>query len=200
MADVTPYPEPAVHRFQPEPQRVEGLSRYTHILVPTRLDGRDRGAILHALELGAAHGAVVTILHVQPPDAPSNSLHWLDAIDRLHQSISRMSRRTALGANGSAKSELELYVELMAPAALRERARVELVRVVGDLATETARFAEPVDVDLVVLSLEPWGWGLPILPGHVRTIFQRIRKQVVLVSPDNSPVEAPVPSAIAALA
>src|SRR5690606_18753600 len=89
----------------------ENGSRYKHIVVPTSLSAADRPALQLGLEMAKTHRAQVSVLHVLPTDDHVNSLHWLDAIYRLHQSLNGPGQSAARSDREQAAALIRRRIE-----------------------------------------------------------------------------------------
>ena len=168
---------------EPQPKfKVRERTDIAHILVPLSLNENDRPALTLGLQLAAAHRADITLLHVLPPEETPGSVHWLSAIDNLHQSLSNPTRPKAPTVD-EARAAIQAFFVREAADHLRDSVQVRTECRVGDPASEIVRFAEHESVDMVILATELTTWGLPIWPGLVRSVLGNTRKQVVLVRP-----------------
>lgn len=166
---------------------VRGSGGYSHILIPTNFDPRERSAIRLGLEMAAVHRAKVTVLHVLPGSARSPSVHWLDAIDNLYDALSRSKRRPGENNNLDAieRTRQEIFSfltrEVHRDLACDKKLTVECR--IGDVANEIARYVDDNAVDLVVLCCDLSQERPRSLSQRVRSVLQTIQRQVVLVRP-----------------
>jgi len=141
-----------------ETPRVASLTENAsaHFLVSLRLDESECDAVRLALRMAAVQRARVTLLYVVAPTEPT-SMHWLDAIDRLHRALAEPPRHN-ISAVEQGRADLAAFLDRAIPRELRDSLAVQVECRVGDVATEIARFAESQSVDLVFLCDRPSGW------------------------------------------
>lgn len=159
---------------------------YRHILIPTSLERVDRPAVMVGLQMAAAYRARATLLHVLPAVEPSNSVHWLDALDNLNRALMTPGREALSGPRlvDSTRTRISEFLDQEIPSPLRSSLEIHVECRLGEVAEEITKFADTQGVDLTILCCEPTTWGLPILPGTVRRILQLSQKRVILVRPD----------------
>lgn len=167
--------KPPAVAFSRRQQTTHGM--IGHVLVATRLDPRDRDAVMFALNLAAGHRARVTLLHVAEP-AESRSAHWLDGIDRLHHALSNQ-RCAELSVVDNVRANLTSYLHREIPADLWDSLDIEVECRIGNVATEIANFANSQNVDLVVLCNRPSAWRLSFFRSLSQEIVEQCSKPVV---------------------
>jgi nucleotide-binding universal stress UspA family protein len=180
--------EPATH---PRRQRQGDVSGDLHVLVPISLSDDGAAALRLATQMAASGQGTLTLLYVCPPSDDRNPVHWLDAIDRLHEALDGAMGEAVAPSEGNpvlaARSAAwAIYLEAV-PEALRLAVNIRVACRIGDFADQVARYADDSDADLVVIPCRPSRWWLPILPAQVRRVLQLTQKQVVLVRPDQRP-------------
>lgn len=159
-----------------------GCSSYAHILIPVHLTRRDQTALLLGLQMAHAFQGQVTVLHVLAPQEQPSSMHWLDAIDDLHRSLSRERHRSDLTSVQRGQEEVTAFLDRELPAGMRRAADIRVECRIGDPANEIARFADE-QADLVLMSEQRTVWRLPLWPSMARRVLQRTLKPVLLVHP-----------------
>ncbi|MBX3439759.1 MAG: universal stress protein, partial [Planctomycetaceae bacterium] len=168
-----------------------------HILIPTHLAGYERSAVLLGLQLANASHARTTLLRVLPPQEQPSSMHWLDAIDSLYDRLDRRNGdpngEQKLSLVDAVRAEILTYVQREVPAELLSEAAIQVEVRFGDLASEVARYADETQVDLIVLSSGPPGWGLGLRAGprRLRQILQLAKQEVVMVRPETGARSVP---------
>lgn len=183
-------------RFQKQLKgvRLEGSSRFKHILVPTSLALTDRSALRLGAEMAVAYQATLTVLHVLPNPVDETSAHWLDAIDRLYRSLDHgtdgPSSSDTFGSVEVAQRKVRRFIEREFRQHLHDVARLRIECRMGDVAATVAEFAVEVAVDVVIMSSPLPRWWLPLLPSQVRRVMQLIRQPVILVTPEEAPGDA----------
>lgn len=155
--------------------------RGTHILIATRMDASERDAVIFALRMAAAQRARVTLLHVVAPVEPS-SVHWLDAIDQLHRALAAESHKSATALD-QARSDLAAFWERELPYEFRNTVEMHTECRIGDVATQIARAADELAVDLICLCDRPSRWYLPLFPGLTQQILRLSSKPIVFARP-----------------
>ena len=192
-APTLPLPENGL-RTGPTAQRRAVATRYRSIVVPTILDPSDRSALLHAMELAALHGAVLSVLYLRPGEEPANSYNWLDAIDRLHRSFNQSAAGAPIGDHAGdgdrIRSHIKQFLRRQLPASLVESVEIHADWRSGEPGDAIVRFAEAAVADLIVLSSGTPRWWLPSLPRAVRHVLQRSKREVLVVRPDALPAPA----------
>lgn len=178
------------------PTRVwDGLA-YRHILVPTSLAPRERPAIRLGLQLAAAHQAKVTFLHVVPPAPVTPSLHWLDAIDNLWDTLARPANveqpADGIAALTTSRQKACVFLAQTVHLDLDHAPHVDVQCRQGDVSGEIARFADKGDVDLVILSWPANSRRQPDKAKRALQLLQLTPKQVVLVPHDTQDWLAPL--------
>jgi nucleotide-binding universal stress UspA family protein len=167
-------------RLAPQSRRstAEG---YAHILIPTTLSASEHPAVRLGLQLAAGHETRVTLLHVLPFEASPTSVHWMDAIDKLHRALSPDLRSPANVA--AVPPKIWEFLQREIPDQLRSGVDIHAEGRQGDFAEEVVRFAARSGVDLIILCTElSWNW-LPVLPPQARRVLQLARQRVALVGP-----------------
>lgn len=161
---------------------------YAHILLPTGLDIRERSALRLAVHLAAMHTSRLTVLHVVAPmrsHGNRKSMHWLDAIDCLHESLSHAADLGTLGDSHrlieSKRVSINEYVDKHVSKELRELVKVQTQCCVGDITRETVSFAEQSAVDLVILSSRHSRFWVPTVASNIRNVFRNSRTEVLLL-------------------
>lgn len=160
---------------------------YSHILVPVNLVARDRSAIMLGLQTASAHGASLTLLRVLSPAEKGNSLHWLDAIESLHQPRPRVARNgvsEVIETYEASHADTMRYLDRYVPAGARGDVKLRTECRVGEPASEIARYADEAEVDLVILAAELTSGWLPVVPAPLRRVLQLTRSRVALVIPN----------------
>ena len=171
---------------QPEREKPTRAGRYRHILVPNGLADYERPALKLGAEMAALQRAALTVLHVQPAIDDLSSVHWLDAIDRLHQALDQSggSQKHGRDADAHARQQIKKLLEQELPAQGRDGLVVHVECRTGDVADQITQFADETSVDLVIMSTGRSRWWLPVLPASVRRVLRRAHQQVILVGPD----------------
>lgn len=187
-------------RHMPLDTPIDGEGEYTHILVPTTLSPGERSAILLGFQLTVTTGAGLTLLHVVPDVEPATngdehtgSLHWLEAIDNLHQAMRtgpQLQPHDRLKLLEQLRGRLSEFVEEQVPAFLRLQANVRFECLAGDAIEEIARFAVAESADLVILTSRLSRWNLPVVPSRLHRVLQRLHSRVIVVRPDAKPRKA----------
>lgn len=167
---------------------------YSHILVPTEMSPRELPALQLGLQIAAASKAPLTLLHVLPNDmvAPtgaerSSSMHWLEAIDNLHEAMSpeRNARtRDRVKLIEETRLKLAAYLKQHVPNRLRDQVEIRFECTLGDTTDEIVRFAEMRSVDLLVMTSGLSHWRLPFAPARVHRVLQRVHSRVLVVRPN----------------
>lgn len=167
-------------------QQPENESRYKHIVVPTSLSATDRPAMQLGLEMARMHRAQLSVLHVLPAGDHENSLHWLDAIYRLHESLSGQSPTVTDREQSAAlvRRRIESFFDREFPEFQYGSAAVQFEFRTGEVADGIARFVNDTGADAVVMSSRHSRWWRPLLPSRVRRVLQLTHQQVILVRPD----------------
>lgn len=184
-------------RNLPEDVPLDGEGDYSQILAPTTLSPDERPAILLGFQLAAATGARLTLLHVLPDVEPvtngaerNGSLHWLEAIDNLHQALRTgrvLSRPARLKRLEQFRGRLAEFAEEQVPACLRLETNVRFECLSGDVVEEIARYAVAESADLVILTSRLSCWKLPVVPSRLHRVLQRLHSRVIVVRPDGKP-------------
>jgi nucleotide-binding universal stress UspA family protein len=160
---------------------------YSRILIPTRLLEREREAVRLAMQLSTPGHPQITLLHVLPETARRQSLHWLDAIDNLHEAVSRPANSPPLSGDQQSierwrQSALKFFGGELAHAdagLVNVRAECRW----GDAGAEIARYAKDAAVDLVILtSGRRWSW-LPGVQSYVQSALEETGSHVIVVRP-----------------
>jgi len=169
----------------------------SHILIPTALTRREHSAVMLGLQMAAALNAQATLLHIVPIAEQTNSLHWLDAIERLQRTMLHPSgeppaldRLTILEQS---RAKVVTYLEREVPQHLRSRTRMRVECCLGDVADEILRFAAAESVDLVILSSGLSRWWLPVVPARVHRVLRQLRNRVIVVRQDKADRPARIP-------
>jgi len=179
-----PYPNLKANSFLPHSEPANllvGCSSYAHILIPVRLTGEDQTALFMGLQMAHAFHGKLTVLHVLAPQELPNSMHWLDAIDDLHRTLSRERVRLDLTSIQRGREKVLTFLDRELPAGM-SRADIRAECRIGDVAQEIARFAEQ-SADLVLMSEQRSGWRFSLRPSMARRVLQRTHKPVLLVHP-----------------
>lgn len=179
----------APHLFD---ESTDGERGPSHILIPTKMASGELSAVTLGLQMAAAWGAKATILHVvsdagfiEPVAESGGSVHWLDAIDSLHHSMSRSPRtRNLPKILETEREKLNDFLQREVSASLRSRVNLHAECSFGDVAAEIVRFAAAESVDLVVLCSGLSRWRLRVMPARVHHMLQQIRKRVIVVRRD----------------
>ncbi|MCE9532889.1 MAG: universal stress protein [Planctomycetes bacterium] len=160
-----------------------------HVLVPVRWGPEHLETITRALEVAALNrpGTIVTLLHViEPVPAPdSHSLHWLDAIDKLHHSLGRLSGQTQALLE-QRREEMAEWIRNEAPSGLRSALKLRGECRLGEPEAEILRFAKEKAVDLVILCERRSRKRWPLKRSLVSRILKRIDQPVMIVRPQNA--------------
>lgn len=159
-----------------------------HILVPIRLDPPPQESLRMGFDLAAGYrpDPVVTVLHVLPPAADFSSVHWLDAIDRLHHAFSPATG-AILEVLDQARRMLSDLVERTVPKSRHQALRLRCVCLMGEPAAEIARYAHDHSVDLVLLCKERKARLWPFRTSLTKRILQKSEKPVVLLQTPQAP-------------
>jgi hypothetical protein len=162
-----------------------GLCR--HLLVPIMATNMDRSTAMIGLRLGKFMRARVTLLQVWSAP-PQRSLHWLDAIEQLHDGLSSRSRcsREAEHENSMLEAQMRMveWLKREVPEPLRNQVEICVEARFGDLPREVARFADRMAVDLLILRRVTSRWGRPVLPRAARRLLRMTDTPAILVHPD----------------
>ncbi|MGE0758891.1 MAG: universal stress protein [Pirellulaceae bacterium] len=158
--------------------------RYRHILVPCTEDDAEPAALELAAVLATLHGACLTVLHILPPVEAEPSLHWLDAIDRLHKALhpgSAVDLSTYLESPEQSPARVRQILRRLGLDSKREAVAVRDELRTGDFMDQTQRFVAATGVDLLILSCGLPPWWLPLLPPLVRRVVHGMPCEVILV-------------------
>jgi nucleotide-binding universal stress UspA family protein len=158
-----------------------------HILVPVTPTDAERSTAIMALHLGGLLQARVTFLQVCPPP-PEQSLHWLDAIDQLHEGLSGRARCAGEDEEDQPVRAVQMtmveWIKREIPEPLRNQVEISVEARLGDFAGEVVRYANEKSVDLLILRRVTSRWGRPVLPRPARRILKRTHTPAILVHPD----------------
>jgi len=181
-----------------ESQDVQDVSRaatdlsvpYSHILIPTTLTHRERSAILLGLQMASAWGSQVSLLHVASPTREvastvdrETSVHWLEAIDNLHQALARPRVSDASRILDDCHTELLDFLDREIPIHLRQQPQLRRECRLGDPAEEILSYLTTTGVDLLILPSDLSGW-LSMIPSAAHRLLQQAPCHVILVQPD----------------
>jgi len=177
------------HRGLPaNPVRIQALDgasspagEAVHILIPVRLSERDFPAVRMGLQMAAGTRTRLTLLHVAPEEAETNSRNWLDAIDQMHDRLSghgSPARREA-----TTDSLLAYFGHLLTPS-LVAGTELNLIVRTGEFSDEVSSFAESHGVDLVILSGDLLQGWIPMFPTRLRRKLQQLGKRVMAIWPE----------------
>ncbi len=175
--------------FQVQPEREEPrpAGRYRHILVPNGLADHELPALRLGAEMAALQRAALTVLYVRHAVDDRSSVHWLDAIDQLHQALDQSGgsqKRGSHDADAQARQQIKEILDQELPAQGCDGLEVRVECRTGDVADQIAQFADETSVDLVIMSTGRSRWWFPVLPASVRRVLRHARHQVILVGPD----------------
>lgn len=147
------------------------------------------------LDLAAGYRSdpVVTVLHVLPPPAEFSSVHWLDAIERLHHAFSPATR-AILDVLDQARRMLSDLVERTVPKHPHLAPRLRCVCLMGEPAVEIVRYAHDHSVDLVLLCKEHKARLWPFRTSLTKRIQQTSVKPVLLLQTPKTPILQPIPA------
>lgn len=168
-------------------KRPPTLQRYSHILVPCRLNDADQAALTLGAEIACRHGARLSILHVSPVLDDGPSVHWLDAIDRLYRALDNRSVTTAERSSDLPErpgKQLGQFVYQHIPQQLRSSLDLDCISLRGDTASSIARYANDSDVDLVIMSCRIPRWWQSALPSTVQRVMRLTQKQILSIRPE----------------
>jgi hypothetical protein len=171
----------------PTESRLDGsIELCRHLLVPMTAT-MDRSAAIAGLRLGGLMQARVTLLQVWSTP-PQCSLHWLDAIEQLHDGVGSRSRcsREAEQENSLLEAQMKMveWLKREIPEPLRHQVEICVEARIGDLGREVARYAEQMRVDLLILRRVPSRWGRPVLPRAARRLLRMTDTPAILIHPD----------------
>ena len=163
-----------------------------HALVPMHLDASRRAEVTAALELAARYcpGACVTLLHVLPPLTSASPVHWLGALDHLHQALSQ-GRHPALSALERAREDIQTWIERDVAAHLKTTLRLQGECRMGEPVAEILRFADERAVDLVLLCRHPSLWRWPLWPSMSQQLLAKLNKPVLFANLPTGSLAAP---------
>jgi nucleotide-binding universal stress UspA family protein len=151
-------------------------------------------ALVLAMRLAQSQGTRLTLLQVLPDmswpeksSEPSNPANWLDAIDRLHKSLSSQNgsplAQQRLQRFEESRTRLRAYFDREAPESLRSTTDIRVECRHGDFSNEVLKFCDAESVDLLILFSGLSWFGLPIVSTKVRRILKRARQKVLVVRP-----------------
>jgi len=172
--------QPLAHRVV-EPGRSASSPESIHIVIPLELHSGEVPALRFGLQLAAEKHARVTVLHVLPLHDEPNPMHWLDAIERLHDAWSDPAERLPEASISAGLAKARAFLDREIPASLLCRVDVRVECQAGDFAREVARYAEDVSANLVLLSGGMFWGRLHILPGRIRSVLKLTRRRVAVV-------------------
>lgn len=163
---------------------------YQRILAPTDLSESDAPALRLGAELALAHGASLCVLLVTPKPANQIPVDGIDSVQLLHRAAQAASEPSAPaddeGASEYLASRVEALLEKAISPAVYDAIDVRTVHRQGDLADEIIAWSKESAADLLVLSLPPARWWLPLLPATLWKIQQRAQCQTIFVSPSRA--------------
>lgn len=169
-----------------ESQLDRSIELCRHLLVPMA-ETMDRPTAIVGLRLGGLMQARVTLLQVWSTP-PQRSLHWLDAIEQLHDGLSSRSRcsREAEQENSLLEAQMKMveWLKREIPEPLRHQVEICVEARIGDLGREVARYAEQMSVDLLILRRVTSRWGQPVLPRAARRLLKMTDTPAILIHPD----------------
>ena len=174
-----------------------------HVVVPILPEVDCSRALQVASDLANRHDARVTLLIPKPTPPLETSYHWLDALDRLQESVgtSSKTRTAAVAVNGSSHANSNgqsthagggknlngRQVLQQVPADLRDQLEdiasltVRAIDCGAGFETEIARLVEAAGADLIVVSGRSQGFFRRALPSAVRRLLRSTNSAVVLV-------------------
>ena len=162
-------------------------AHYKHILVPSSLGEQDRAALLLGAKMAALHRAKFTVLDIRPSAEDSTSLHWLDAIDRLFQTLEQRygnAKPSEIDRNEQSRSQVWNLIRSRLAESMLSSLEIHIESLAGDFAEQFQRFTDQNAVDLVIIPLAPLRWWSSLLPGWMRQVLRRPGPQVILIGPD----------------
>jgi nucleotide-binding universal stress UspA family protein len=96
----------------------------------------------------------------------------------------------AAADSDSIRRRIKQFLRRELPASLPDGVEIRTDWRRGEPGDVIVQFADATHADLIVLSIGPSRWWLPTLPGAVRRVLQRSKREVLIVRPESRPTHA----------